>query len=67
MNNTDYRLAYYVKFSVKECFLEPFADIKEEYWTKSTLVKRLNCFKYCIHSARMILVEDLSIRIVSDE
>lgn len=67
MNNTENRLAYYVEFSFKDGVFSPFGDENKEYWTKRTLVKRLNSLKYCIHSARMVVVEDLSIRIVSDE
>lgn len=67
MNNKENRIAYYVEFSSKNGVFSSFSEENKEYWTAKTLAKRLNSLKYCVHSARMVVVEDVSIQIVSDE
>lgn len=67
MNNTENRLAYYVEYSVKDGVFSPYGEMKKEFWTQRTLAKRLNSLLFCVHSARMVVVEDLSAQIVVDE
>lgn len=43
-----------------------YGDVKEEYWSRKTLAKRLNSFKYIINSAKSAIV-DVAETVIIDE